>query len=188
MKTYIRGNARFTVIEDGLVRMEYSKNGAFCDEETLFARRDYMKDAREDNINDGAECPVSVSDENGVFTLETPLITLSYKDNGRPFNRRNLTGRLNISDNCEKNEKSEKNKKSGEKRVFWYPAKKDTENLGGALSTLDGVSGSVPLPQGLISRGGWHMLVDHRNTRRLDMRERRKPRLRLLSVRLRTRL
>lgn len=40
MDTYIKGNARFTVITEGAVRMEYAEKGNFLDAPTLFAQRE----------------------------------------------------------------------------------------------------------------------------------------------------
>lgn len=137
MKIFTHKNARFTVIENGLVRMEYAKDGKFCDRPTLFAARDYS--TKKEDFTEA-----EATERDGAFILETPLMTLTYRENGRAFNRRNLTGRLKI----------------GEKTVYWYPALRNRENLGGALSTLDGVSGEVPLPEGLIARDGWHMIDD----------------------------
>ncbi len=136
MKTFICKNARFSVIENGVIRMEYAADGRFVDERTLFALRDYAK----------CDSPVdAVCEADGdSFTVKTPLITLSYKENGKPFNRNNLTGRLNING----------------KSVYWYPAKKNKFNLSGPVSTLDGCSGEMEAPEGLIARDGWHTVSD----------------------------
>ena len=45
MNSYIYGNARFTVLRDGVVRIEYAEGGAFVDGETFFARRAAREDA-----------------------------------------------------------------------------------------------------------------------------------------------
>lgn len=142
MKTIIHGNARFTVIENGTVRMEYAEGGRFLDDGTLFTLREYTAADRE------AEVECTVREEEGGIFIETPLIRLTYRENGRPLNRRNLTARLFVDGRWE----------------YWYPAKKNARNLGGAMSTLDGVSGRRELPPGLIALDGWHMIDDSRTS------------------------
>ena len=65
MSIFTKDNARFTVIAEGVIRMEYAEGGAFVDEETLFAKRDYFW---------GAEC-----EDGDVLKIETEYITLYYK-------------------------------------------------------------------------------------------------------------
>ena len=65
MSIYTKGNARFTVMTEGVIRMEYATDGVFVDGETLFAKRDMMWDAA---VTDG-----------DVLTIETEQITLYYK-------------------------------------------------------------------------------------------------------------
>lgn len=64
MSIYTKGNARFTVMTDGVIRMEYAENGAFVDGETLFAKRDAIWDA---SVTDG-----------DVLKIETDSVTLYY--------------------------------------------------------------------------------------------------------------
>ena len=45
MDSYICGNARFTVITDGVIRMEYARDARFVDEPTLFAVRNNREEA-----------------------------------------------------------------------------------------------------------------------------------------------
>ena len=73
MKTKIItcNKARFSVISEGLIRMEYS-NGAFTDEPTLFAERGY------------AEAFEKFTAE-GKVSIKTPLIDITYIDDGKPF-------------------------------------------------------------------------------------------------------
>ena len=65
MSIYTKGNARFTVMTDGVIRMEYANDGVFVDGETLFAKRDSYWDA--------------IITDNGLLTIETENITLYYK-------------------------------------------------------------------------------------------------------------
>lgn len=71
---YVKGNARFTVITDGVVRMEYADDGAFVDGETLFAKRDMLWDAA---VTDG-----------DVLTVSTDSFTLYY--HGGEFSKDSL--------------------------------------------------------------------------------------------------
>lgn len=44
--------------------------------------------------------------------------------------------------------------------VVWVPGMPDTQNLGGTVRTLDGVSGATTLSPGLVSRAGWVVYDD----------------------------
>lgn len=141
MKIFTAQNARFTVIENGVIRMEYAEDGVFCDAPTLFALRDYAVPTEQyQNI----EITADERRDGDALTVETPLLRLTYKPNGKPFSRNNLTARLKI----------------GGKEVYWYPAMKNKANLGGAMTTLDGCDGEREMPEGLIARDGWHMIDD----------------------------
>ncbi len=52
------------------------------------------------------------------------------------------------------------NRGSEPEAAAWTPAARQTANLGGTLSTLDGLRGPVPLPDGLLSRDGWYLIDD----------------------------
>ena len=80
MSIYTRDNARFTVISDGVIRMEYAEGGAFIDGATLFAVRDMYWDA---NVYDGE-----------IFTIETENMTLYYR--GGEFSPESLWARIHV--------------------------------------------------------------------------------------------
>lgn len=130
MHTFIKSNARFTVISDGCIRIEYSENGTFVDEPTLFAVRENFADA------DISECGDTV-------TIKTNKLTLTYKGCGG-FCADNLFCRIH----------------TGGVDTVWHFGDEPCENLGGTLVTLDGVYGSRPLPDGLISKSGFYVLDD----------------------------
>src|SRR5207237_616485 len=49
-------------------------------------------------------------------------------------------------------------------RVLWAAGARNKHNLGGTLSTLDGLRGPHPLGEGLLARDGWHLVDDsHRH-------------------------
>lgn len=130
MSSYIKGNARFTVITDGVIRMEYAEDGAFVDGKTMFAERNSESDA-------------VFSDGNGILTIETSKISLRYVGEDE-FSPENLFARIH----------------TGEIEADWRFGDKNKENLGGTLSTLDGVCGFKELPDGLLSRDGWYVIDD----------------------------
>ena len=136
MKIIKSGNARFTIIENGVIRMEWAENGRFIDEPTFFATREYKMSRK--------KVEVSWSENDGTLIVETPLITLEYTENGQKFSKENLKATLNING----------------KKVKWNPTKKNKNNLGGAVSTLDGCYGQMDVPEGLIARDGWHVVDD----------------------------
>ncbi len=128
MSVYIKGNARFTVISDGVIRIEYAEGGAFVDGETLFAKRGMFWEAE---AFDGE-----------AFVIQTENITLYYE--GGEFTPETLYADIHAED----------------VETRWHYGDENKENLGGTLSTLDGVCGEVPLPDGLLSRDGWYVIDD----------------------------
>ena len=68
MKTFIMGNARFSVLSAGVIRAEYANGKAFCDSETLFAKRD--------SAEGDFFCEGKVSDTS--LTVRTDILTLKY--------------------------------------------------------------------------------------------------------------
>ncbi len=130
MNTYIKGNARFTVITEGVVRMEYAEKGAFLDDPTLFA-------VRENNA--GAD----VFDIDDTLTVKTKKFTLTYKGTG-PFSKDNLFCNIHTAN----------------VNALWHYGDELKNNLKGTLSTLDGVDGERPLPDGIISKDGFYVIDD----------------------------
>lgn len=105
------GNARFSALSNGLVRLEWSASGQFEDSPTVIA----------------LTCPqpvpfqaIEVTDE-GVLHLHTELLQIVYRPSNEPFNDANLT----IYGTC------------GNNRFTWKPSSVDTENLGGTFTSLD---------------------------------------------------
>ena len=127
------GKARFSVITENLIRLEWSEKEIFEDGETLFAL----------NRNHNG-CSVSVEETENMIRIQTEIFTLFYQENGESgFSSRNLYAVF------------------GEK--IWYFGMKNTENLGGALATLDGVDGYCQTDDGILSRNGWFTLDDSKN-------------------------
>ena len=131
------GAARFTAITPGCIRMEYDENGAFIDEPSYLAVDRTRRDANARVTINGRE-----------VTLETGLITLHYKQDGKPFSADNLQAIVN----------------QGGANYGWNPGKLNYGNLGGASFTLDMWEGAHPVPEGLLSTDGWCLLDDSHTT------------------------
>ncbi len=132
----VEGSARFTVITPECIRLEYSTNGAFIDDPSLFAvnRSDFTEPTGTEHTPDGA------------LVINTGRMRLEYKPDGGPFSEENL--RVEIA--------------GGDRVIEWTPASKQTQNLGGTIHTLDQVRGPVDLEEGILSRNGWYLIDDSR--------------------------
>ena len=130
MNSYTLGNARFTVITDGVIRMEYAMNGAFVDDPTLFALRENAANA-------------DITEKNGTVTINTPKLTMTYNGNDK-FSSDNLSVCV----------------RTAGIDTEWHFGDELKNNLGGTLVTLDGVYGEKPLPDGIISRDGFFVIDD----------------------------
>lgn len=127
---YIFKNARFTVITDGVIRMEYAENAHFLDDPTLFAVRGNTQEA-------------DVAESDGALVIKTPRLTLTYKG-WENFSPENLCVHVHTA---------------GVDSV-WHFGDEGKNNLGGTLVTMDGVDGERPLPDGIISRDGFYVIDD----------------------------
>ena len=127
----IGGTARFTVIARELVRLEQSPSGTFTGEPTLFARERAV-----------SACPCELRNDGTELVIDTGALRLRYRGAGAAFTADNLE--IMVADGG----------------TVWRPGLADPDNLGGPLATMDGVQGPVPLPDGLLSRQGWHLVDD----------------------------
>lgn len=129
----VLGKARFTIIAPELIRMEYATDGKFVDERTLFA-------ANRDTLCHS----FSIKKEGNHYTISTKRMIVHYTADNEPFSQMNIRITVfNKPDNYE-----------------WHIYSEDDKNLGGTLSTLDGVGGAVPTQPGLLSLNGWHLIDD----------------------------
>ncbi len=105
------GNARFSALSNGLVRLEWSGLGQFEDSPTVcvFTRPESVPFTT-----------IAFTDE-GVLHLQTEFIQILYRPEYEPFNDANLQ----IHWTC------------GECSGTWIPSTVDTENLGGTFTSLD---------------------------------------------------
>jgi alpha-glucosidase (family GH31 glycosyl hydrolase) len=126
------GHARFTVLTDRLLRLEFHPDGCFEDR----ASQGFW--FREQPVPDFA----AEVTENGV-KIDTAYLHLSYQRlDGSGFTPETLSITL---------------KASG---VTWHPGDPIDDNLLGTTRTLDNVNGYAPLEPGLMSRAGWAVLDD----------------------------
>jgi len=144
-QTVRAGRARFTVLTDRLVRMEWAADGAFEDRPTLAVVNRRMGAVRYRVIRDGRRTVV-----------DTGALRVVFADNGRPLSPRNLSVTI----------------KSDGGAVRWAPGMRDPGNLKGTLRTLDGTDGPqwvnwstrkrspIRMPDGLLSRSGWAVIDD----------------------------
>ncbi len=145
------GNARFTVLTDRLIRMEWSENAVFEDNATLAI------------VNRNLPVPAFTAKKtcDGV-QIKTKAVTLKYDGSGK-FNENNLSVSFRMNG----------------KTVVWHPGKDDSGNLMGTIRTLDGCEGFHKLTKrgdemdkGVISRDGWaivdessrHLLIENESS------------------------
>ena len=131
------GNARFTVLTDRLIRMEWSPSGRFEDHATLAI------------VNRNLPVPgFKVQRRGGELSIRTSALTLSYRQEDGPFSAGNLKVSFRMNG----------------KTVTWHPGMDASGNLMGTARTLDGCSGpdhinySDPMEQGILSRNGWSIV------------------------------
>jgi alpha-glucosidase len=144
------GTARFTVLSDRLIRMEWATDSHFEDRATL---------AVCNRVTDAA--PFTVEKHGKAYRIDTGPLQLEYQADGEPFHPGNLTVRF----------------AHGSETRSWYPGMADTANLGGTLRTLDQFDGprkgvwnketrsidrwdEPEHPPGLLSRDGWAVVDD----------------------------
>jgi Alpha-glucosidases, family 31 of glycosyl hydrolases len=135
--TVVCGNARFTVLTDRLVRMEWAADGRFEDRASLAI------------VNRNLPVPAFRTEARGEgVTIRTGKLTLTYK--GGRFAPQNLSVSFKLNG----------------RTVTWHPGDEPKGNLKGTTRTLDGCLGyeklshnEQNLEDGILSRDGW-ALVD----------------------------
>ena len=138
-------SVRFTVITDGVIRMEYAKDGHFVDEASQVAV-----------IRDYPEVDYVVKDGKTI-EITTAKLKLQYKKDSGAFTADNLS----ISS------------LEGIKPSFtWKPGMVQEHNLKGTYRTLDGYNGEIrcgttdqkmPLEDGLLATDGWTLIDDSKS-------------------------
>lgn len=131
------GSYRITVLTDRLLRLEYEKEGNFCDTATQMAL------CREFPVPE-----FTVTDKAGLLIVETKALRLVYDK--APFSATGLSVTL-------------KGSYSYYASIWHYGDPADT--LGGTARTLDEADGAIPLGEGLMSAKGYAVLDDSRSMR-----------------------
>lgn len=141
---YSDDNVRFTVLTDGVIRLEWKASGKFTDEASFLA------------VNRKLAIPnYSIKSTGTRVIISTAKMVLKYKKGSEKFSSENL----NISS------------AKGLKAFMWKPGMKQSGNLKGTYRTLDGFEGDtctfnnekMPLEDGLLSTDGWTLIDDSRN-------------------------
>ncbi len=141
----VSGNARFTVLTSGMVRMEWDSAACFTDDASLLVE------------NRQLPVPQFSSKVAGKWlTVKTKEIELKYLVGSGRFDRRNLTITYTRPDG---------------KRATWHWGDKQSGNLKGTYRTLDTYDGNysarhkitVPMEDGLLARDGWTLIDDSKN-------------------------
>lgn len=127
------GDARFTVLTDRLIRMEWDEDRDFEDRATLVF------------INRDLEVPdYEVTRNENRVVITTDSLELEYTPNGGKFDSTNLEIEFQVS---------------GGSRI-WHPGMENEGNLKGTTRTLDVVKGATELDDGILSRDGWALVND----------------------------
>lgn len=146
---YSDNNVRFTVITNGVIRMEWQPSGNFVNNPSFLAsERKYPQ--------------VTYKLKKGNWIeIETSKMKLRYKKNSGDFTANNIQITA-VKEN---------------KPFLWKPGMKQQNNLGGTLRTLDEMDGDLQrgsvaeaksgekrkLEDGLLSKDGWSFIDDSKN-------------------------
>ncbi|MBQ8811865.1 MAG: DUF5110 domain-containing protein [Bacteroidales bacterium] len=146
---YQDATVRFTVITDGVIRMEWEPDGKFTDSPSFVAsEREYPE----------VEFKVRKAGRN--LKIETSKIVLSYKTGSGRFTKDNLS--IKAKDGF----------------FTWKPGMKQMENLKGTFRTLDGLDGDLQtqtwvsdmkkgeirkFEDGILARDGWTLIDESEN-------------------------
>ena len=137
----VEGNVRVTVLEPGLLRLEWAEDGRFEDRASLVF------------INRKTQVPAfEVVRTNGVLEVRTDKLAMKYRMGSGRF----TTNNLSISFD------------TGGVEGTWHPGDRNRGNLLGTTRTLDKCNGSwhathkknIRLGQGIVSRDGWYLVDD----------------------------
>jgi alpha-glucosidase (family GH31 glycosyl hydrolase) len=137
------GNARFTILTSGLIRMEWDSTAKFEDHASFVAiDRDLPKTG------------FTKKEDDKTIHITTSKLELTYTKTPGRFTADNL--KISFVDPNNK--------------TVWKPGTPNTGNLLGTSRTLDGYNGNartngdtLKLEEGIISKDGWYVIDDSKN-------------------------
>ena len=140
-------NVRFTLIDEGTLRLEYAPDGQFVDNKSFMAI-----------IREYPQVLYTIKDNTKQVTISTSKLKLVYKKGSAPLSAENLT----ISST-----------KAISTPFTWKPGMQQMGNLKGTYRTLDGYDGSeyqysnpkheMPIEDGILATDGWTLIDDSKN-------------------------
>ena len=149
---YQDGEVRFTVITDGVIRLEWQPEGKFTDEPSFVAsERDYP------------EAAFKVRNTRNNIRIETSKMVLEYRKGSGRFTAGNLT--ITSTENISPS-------------FIWHPGTEQKDNLKGTIRTLDWMEGDHhveslnpelklgekrELEDGILARDGWTLIDESSN-------------------------
>lgn len=144
---YKDANVRFTLIDEGTLRLEYAPDGKFIDNKSFMAV-----------IRDYPDVLYTIKDNAKQVTISTSKLKLVYKKGTSPLSAENLT----ISST-----------KAISTPFVWKPGMQQKGNLKGTYRTLDGYDGSeyqysnpkheMPIEDGILATDGWSLIDDSKS-------------------------
>lgn len=144
---YKDANVRFTLIDEGTLRLEYAPDGKFVDNKSFMAV-----------IREYPQVLYTIKDNAKQVTISTSKLKLVYKKGSAPLSAENLT----ISST-----------KAISTPFTWKPGMQQKGNLKGTYRTLDGYDGSeyqysnpkreMPIEDGLLATDGWSLIDDSKS-------------------------
>ena len=146
-EVYRDNTVRFTLIDEGTIRLEYAPDGKFVDDKSFVAV-----------IRNYGDVPHKASTGGSKVTITTSKFKLVYKKDGAPLSPKNLT----IT-----------SAKALGTAFTWTPGTEQKGNLKGTYRTLDGYDGNMfqysnpktemPLEDGLLATDGWTLIDDSKS-------------------------
>ena len=146
-EVYRDTHVRFTLIDEGTLRLEYAPDGRFVDDKSFVAV-----------VRNSADVPHTLRQTSRQVTITTSRLKLVYKKGDGPLTDKNLSIAYDVPASAS----------ASAVRGTWRPGMQQSANLKGTYRTLDGYSGSrniwdgsaIPLEDGLLARDGWTLLDD----------------------------